>query len=65
VADHPTFEYVVYGRPVSIQPKPRAPGGKPKKSAALPAWREEVKRAFRDAWRTKTNMFSLLLFGWS
>ena len=51
MADAPTFEYTVYGRPVSTQPKPRAPGGKPKKSSALPAWRQRVTAAFQDAWK--------------
>jgi Holliday junction resolvase RusA-like endonuclease len=50
VADHPTFEYVVYGRPVSTQNEPRAKDGKPKKNAALPKWREGVREAFADAW---------------
>jgi hypothetical protein len=49
MTNEPTFEYVVNGRPVSSQPQSRTRGGKPKKSAALPAWRNAVEQAFKEA----------------
>ncbi len=50
MTDGPTFEYAVNGRPVSTQPQSRTRGGKAKKSPALPAWRNVVKQAFKEAW---------------
>jgi Holliday junction resolvase RusA-like endonuclease len=55
---HP-FEYVVYGRPASTQPKRRRPGGELKKDAALPRWRSAVRQAFEEAWKTYDKEYLL------
>lgn len=46
------FDYVVYGRPVSIQPISRGSGQKAKKPSNLPKWRDKIRDAIQREWES-------------
>jgi len=57
IDDELHFDYLVYGRPISMQLISRGSGKKPKKAAALPAWRDTIRDAAREAWDAYSKEF--------
>jgi len=49
IGDEPYFDYVVYGRPVSTQPKSRGSKQRPRNPAGLEVWRDKIRDAIRQA----------------
>jgi Holliday junction resolvase RusA-like endonuclease len=47
-----SFDYVVYGRPVSAQPMSRGSRKRLRKSPRLPEWRRAISAAVEQAWET-------------